>query len=703
MASQLRVVMTPFPAPKAQPEPDDPPHFVRGLILGLEAFGAGASQAAIGSPKPAKLVFHMHLFKRVRGALEKQEERLAELEGSLVLKSRLQPIFVAGTGDTATIATLVYDDPELAGTPPTTAPTPPTTESAPAAPPTSAAKPRKLDLHFDASFQNMLDANGRNTRLLLPSRVDEFHYLELRVELEVAGSVEAPIESNDVLDVLIASDVPEPAPRYELSLLDDLEEPISGVAFTLDHDDVSETLTTDDAGTGGTVAHTTTPARAKLIDPAALRAELKRRWNEVRPRAPREPGPDVLKLAPDELEREFELVPGKPQVLLVHPKVSLARLFGGAFDTNKNFLLPSAIPALKGMKRLYDAHPNSKLLIVGHTDTSGTPSFNDALSLKRAEAVAQYLTNDVDAWLERYDTSVPEKERWGEVEDQAMIGSFPEAASLDEEPVLFYQKLHNQKLNEPRPPGEPPRKTGIIEEDGKIGPETRRALIEDYMAHDGTSLPDDIEIVTHGCGEYFPVNADGELDVAAEDGQTEAEDRRVELFFFDAEFGVQPPPPGKNSKPGSREYLEWRRRARQTEDFAAENPLRGLVLGWTTEVIDSLPASTVLQLAAGDQLFERTLGEGLRKDGSVHFEFDVDPRAEPMTLVADVDGEKLVLWDQQTFLGPEKPPGWSARLYDLVPIPDNELFDPSDEDPGEPIEEPAQPEADIDPGSVAIS
>ena len=38
-------------------------------------------------------------------------------------------------------------------------------------------------------------------------------------------------------------------------------------------------------------------------------------------------------------------------------------------------------------------------------------------------------------------------------------------------------------------------------------------------------------------------------------------DRRIELFFFDKEFGIQPTPPGKNSKQGSKEYPEWRRRA----------------------------------------------------------------------------------------------------------------------------------------------
>src|SRR5690606_26941171 len=70
----------------------------------------------------------------------------------------------------------------------------------------------------------------------------------------------------------------------------------------------------------------------------------------------------------------------------------------------------------------------------------------------------------------------------------------------------------------------------------------------------------DIEITTHGCGENFPVDESGvSLDTTAEDSLRDPLDRRVELFFFDSEFGIVPPPPGKNSGPGSSEYLAWRK------------------------------------------------------------------------------------------------------------------------------------------------
>jgi len=73
------------------------------------------------------------------------------------------------------------------------------------------------------------------------------------------------------------------------------------------------------------------------------------------------------------------------------------RLVGAFFDTNKCFLLPSAMTGIRKLVAVYDKHPKGEMLIVGHTDTSGDPSYNDPLSLERAEAVKAYLTDDVDA------------------------------------------------------------------------------------------------------------------------------------------------------------------------------------------------------------------------------------------------------------------------------------------------------------------
>jgi hypothetical protein len=100
-------------------------------------------------------------------------------------------------------------------------------------------------------------------------------------------------------------------------------------------------------------------------------------------------------------------------------------------------------------------------------------------------------------------------------------------------------------------------------------------LIDEYMDLDGASLreqPLDIEIVTHGCGENFPLDeASRGLDEAPAENTREQEDRRVELFFFDKELGVQPPVgDGSNSKAKSAEYPEWRRRAVELRELTGE-------------------------------------------------------------------------------------------------------------------------------------
>src|SRR3954470_17462709 len=101
------------------------------------------------------------------------------------------------------------------------------------------------------------------------------------------------------------------------------------------------------------------------------------------------------------------------------------RLVGMFFDLNKCFLLPTSMHGIKEIKALYDQHPDSNLLVVGHTDTSGKDDYNLKLSLERAEAVSAFLTDDADAWLKFFDNPAAEK-KWGLREVQAMLSALPE-------------------------------------------------------------------------------------------------------------------------------------------------------------------------------------------------------------------------------------------------------------------------------------
>ena len=224
------------------------------------------------------------------------------------------------------------------------------------------------------------------------------------------------------------------------------------------------------------------------------------------------------------------------------PAVTCVGMRGMFFDSSKCFLLPSAARGMRKLVVLYEEHPKGELLIVGHTDTTGKPEYNDALSLERAKAVAAYLQDDVDSWLAWYGEGKPQAKRWGQREDLAMLGALPDANThlAAPEPIKSYQQSRGLK------------------DDGICGKDTRTQLITDYMALDGTSLPASITPVAHGCGENFPA-------VETADEVEQDENRRVELFLFDA--GIEPKPGGENSAAGSPEYAQWRGKTVRRYDF----------------------------------------------------------------------------------------------------------------------------------------
>lgn len=72
----------------------------------------------------------------------------------------------------------------------------------------------------------------------------------------------------------------------------------------------------------------------------------------------------------------------------VGSKVVLKNIF---FDVGKSDLKNESIAELEKMKLLLESSPYLKIQINGHTDNTGNDATNMALSLKRAEAVVQYL------------------------------------------------------------------------------------------------------------------------------------------------------------------------------------------------------------------------------------------------------------------------------------------------------------------------
>ena len=61
------------------------------------------------------------------------------------------------------------------------------------------------------------------------------------------------------------------------------------------------------------------------------------------------------------------------------------------FDTNEDTLKPGADEIVSRLSQFLQQHPEVKVRIEGHTDSTGTDSYNEALSQRRSDAVAMAL------------------------------------------------------------------------------------------------------------------------------------------------------------------------------------------------------------------------------------------------------------------------------------------------------------------------
>jgi outer membrane protein OmpA-like peptidoglycan-associated protein len=334
---------------------------------------------------------------------------------------------------------------------------------------------------------------------------------------------------------------------YEVRLVDELGGAIAGVTLRLSVRGRTHSLTTDAEGVARFEDMPISDASVDFADGDQLRAEVRKRWETERQ------GEWVAESDNHSYIECTDPLGGiggvviageRRHTIVVQPRVICARLLELVFDTNKTFLLPSAIEHLAEVRSLYEARPEGAVLIVGHTDATGDAATNDPLSLARAESVRAFLKDDVDAWLAQYGADVEESARWGEDEDDHMLRAVMDrrAAADGSASVAGFQESEGLAAT------------------ATMDAATRRALVAAYMAADGTSLPEELEPLVHGCGENFPVSIEGAAD-------TDALNRRVELFFFEPTLDVLPPPPGDVSETGSWQYPQWRRHSVATHDY----------------------------------------------------------------------------------------------------------------------------------------
>jgi outer membrane protein OmpA-like peptidoglycan-associated protein len=82
-----------------------------------------------------------------------------------------------------------------------------------------------------------------------------------------------------------------------------------------------------------------------------------------------------------------------------------AAMSGGAlFSYDSATLVPQAIESLRKLGTLIQQNPNVSFSIEGHTDSFGTPEYNLALSLRRANAVRDWLVANMNIAPSRIQT-----------------------------------------------------------------------------------------------------------------------------------------------------------------------------------------------------------------------------------------------------------------------------------------------------------
>lgn len=188
-----------------------------------------------------------------------------------------------------------------------------------------------------------------------------------------------------------------------------------------------------------------------------------------------------------------------------------------------------------------EQYPRYRLLLAGHTDTSGGEDYNFSLSDLRAENVDCLLQGKRDRWV----GIVKEKCK---VEDIQLICAYlnhTRSWSCDPGPIdgafcaqteaaiRGLQQAYNDRFGK------------NIAIDGQAGSETWGAIYDIYMAELASLLDIEVEELPDyrarlkyvddnyhriGCGECIPI------DEAARDNYRSAENRRVEFLFFDEDY-----------------------------------------------------------------------------------------------------------------------------------------------------------------------
>lgn len=247
--------------------------------------------------------------------------------------------------------------------------------------------------------------------------------------------------------------------------------------------------------------------------------------------------------------RRFPLdVPEPPQI---PNEVRRVRMVGMIFDANKGFVLPQALPGIRKIVAMNKAHPQAKMLVVGHAESDEIHAGID-LARHRAEMLTAYLVGKPEPWLACFGPSQVAASRWGTREIQLMLSALSGGGK-----PFFEGCASGITDDKTKSAIKAFQKSKSLKDDGVVGPKTREALVRAYLDIEDTTVTHDDIPVPHGCQGH----PDGGL---ASAGLVE-DDRRVEVFFFERK--IKPRPPRGVSKESDPEYTGWVTGLSETVDF----------------------------------------------------------------------------------------------------------------------------------------
>ena len=93
----------------------------------------------------------------------------------------------------------------------------------------------------------------------------------------------------------------------------------------------------------------------------------------------------------DRQAREIKLTVPGAKVERVGEGIEVTFDSGLLYDFDSDVVKPAARDNLRNLAASLEKYPESDLLILGHTDSIGTDAYNKTLSVRRADAAAEYL------------------------------------------------------------------------------------------------------------------------------------------------------------------------------------------------------------------------------------------------------------------------------------------------------------------------